>query len=55
MTPYKRTPRRHFTDVMFNPYFKSNHYEEEHTKMERSVEKGFYRFIQHIKKLTGKK
>ena len=24
MTPYKRIPRRHFTDVQFNPYFKSH-------------------------------
>ncbi len=28
MTPYKRIPRRHFTDLQFNPYFKSHAFTE---------------------------
>jgi hypothetical protein len=55
MAPYKRIPRRYFTDQMFNPYFNTNHYHEEHTGAERSIEKGFSAFMKYIKKISRKK
>lgn len=35
----ERHPRRHFSNVMFSPYFKTEHYQEEHGKAERKIEK----------------
>jgi hypothetical protein len=55
MTPYKRMPRRHFTDQIFNPYFKSHGYQQEHSKTEESVEKAFIRFFYYMKKIVRKK
>ena len=43
MTPYKRIPRRHFTDFQFNPYFKSHAFIERtdaaHEKNKQSASK----------------
>lgn len=38
MSPYKRYPRRHFTDYMMSPYFQTNHYQENHNDFERKIE-----------------
>lgn len=32
-------PRRHFSKFMSSPYFQTKHYEEEHTKFEKKIEK----------------
>jgi len=37
MSPYKRIPRRHFTDVQFNPYFKSEAFVD---RTDKAYEKG---------------
>lgn len=55
MTPYKRMPRRHFTDQIFNPYFKSSGYRQEHSKTEESIEKAFLGFVHYMKKIVRKK
>jgi len=55
MSPYKKMPRRHFTDHMFNPYFKSSGYLQEHAKTEEAVEKAFLRFFYYMKKIALKK
>lgn len=54
MTPYKRVPRRYFTDQMFNPYFKSTGYGQEHGQMEKSIEKAFSKFVYYMKKIARK-
>ena len=48
-------PRRHFTDQIFNPYFKSPGYEQEHGKTEQNIEKAFFKFVLFFKKIIGKK
>lgn len=55
MAPYKRMPRRHFTDQMFNPYFKSPGYIQEHGKTEESIEKAFLKFFHYMKKVFRNK
>lgn len=55
MAPYKRMPRRHFTDQIFNPYFKSSHYDQEHGQTERQIEGLFVRILGTIKKLYSRK
>jgi hypothetical protein len=55
MTPYKRIPRRHFTDFQFNPYFKSHAFIERtdaaHEKNKQSASK----IIKKLKKLFFRK
>lgn len=54
MTPYKRMPRRPFTDQIFNPYFKSSHYDQEHGQTERKIEGLFSKFLSSIKNIYSK-
>lgn len=51
MSPYERQPRRHFSNQMRSPYFQSNHYREEHNKMEEAVEGAFKSFVLYLKKI----
>lgn len=34
----KREPRRHFSNTMFSPYFRTEHYQENHAKEEQKIE-----------------
>lgn len=48
MSPYKRSPRRHFTDYMMSPYFQTNHYKENHVDFENKVEDLAKKFLAKI-------
>ncbi len=51
MTPYKRIPRRHFTDHQFNPYFKSNAYLDRVEKTQKKNKEDISKFFAFIKKV----
>lgn len=48
MSPYKRSPRRYFTDQMHSPYFRTNHYNENHIELEKKIENLFLKIIKKI-------
>lgn len=51
MTPYKRIPRRHFTDHQFNPYFKSNAYLDRVEQTQAKNKEQLSKFIRLIKRV----
>ncbi len=55
MTPYKRIPRRHFTDLQFNPYFKSNDYLDRIEEASNKNKKDFQNIFNKIKKIFFRK
>lgn len=55
MTPYKRIPRRHFTDLQFNPYFKSHAYLERTEAAYEKNKKSMSKVLSKFKKLFFRK
>jgi hypothetical protein len=48
MSPYYRNRRRPFTDQMMSPYFRTDHYEENHTGLEKKIESLAEKFLAKI-------
>jgi hypothetical protein len=55
MTPYKRIPRRHFTDLQFNPYFKSNAYLDRTEAAYEKNKQGTINLFKKLKKIFFRK
>lgn len=55
MTPYKRMPRRHFTDLQFNPYFKSHAFLEKQESIDKKNKEDLKSVLNFFKKIWFKK
>lgn len=55
MTPYKRIPRRHFTDVQFNPYFKSHAFIDRTDKAYKKNKQDMSSLLRKLKKIFFRK
>jgi hypothetical protein len=55
MTPYKRMPRRHFTDLQFNPYFRSSGFLEKQEAIDKKNKEDLKSVLSFFKKIWFKK
>lgn len=55
MAPYNRIPRRHFTDVQFNPYFNSHGFLEKQEAIDKKNKEDLKHLFSFFKKIWFKK
>jgi hypothetical protein len=55
MTPYKRMPRRHFTDLQFNPYFQSHGFLEKQEKIDKKNKEDLRSVVKFFQRIWFKK